>query len=256
MSSHESIVAVWLDGASCPVEVREAWALDALDADRLARAAHEEGLGACLVSTCFRVELFVSGDRPAEALKAWAREQLAAARPDAPRDGFLDAEGEDALRHLFRVAAGLESAVLGEAQILGQVRRARAAAEAAGVLRPALRAAFDTAVRTGQWARRVTDLGRGTASTASAAVQWVEDAVGTWSRRPVLVLGGGQMGRLLLGRLADTGADVTLVSAHAPAHQGFAVVHPDALADALPGASVVFTATDRLALPLALARSA
>ena len=86
MSSHESIVAVWLDGASCPVEVREAWALDALDADRLARAAREEGLGACLVSTCFRVELFVSGDRPAEALKAWAREQLAAARPDAPRD--------------------------------------------------------------------------------------------------------------------------------------------------------------------------
>ena len=256
MSSHESIVAVWLDGASCPVEVREAWALDALDADRLARAAREEGLGACLVSTCFRVELFVSGDRPAEALKAWAREQLAAARPDAPRDGFLDAVGEDALRHLFRVAAGLESAVLGEAQILGQVRRARAAAEAAGVLRPALRAAFDTAVRTGQWARRVTDLGRGTASTASAAVQWVEDAIGTWSRRPVLVLGGGQMGRLLLGRLADTGADVTLVSAHAPAHQGFAVVHPDALADALPGASVVFTATDRLALPLALARSA
>ena len=64
------------------------------------------------------------------------------------------------------------------------------------------------------------------------------------------------MGRLLLGRLADTGAEVTLVSAHAPAHQGFAVVHPDALADALPGASVVFTATDRLALPLALARSA
>ena len=247
MSTHESIVAVWLDGASCPVEVREAWALDALDADRLARAAREDGLGACLVSTCFRVELFVSGDRPAEALKAWAREHLAAARPDAPRDGFLDAEGEDALRHLFRVAAGLESAVLGEAQILGQVRRARAAAEAAGVLRPALRAAFDTAVRTGQWARRVTDLGRGTASTASAAVQWAEDAVGTWSRPSVLVIGGGQMGRLLLGRLADTGAAVTLVSAHAPAHQGFTVVHPDALADALPGASVVFAATDRLA---------
>ncbi|WP_420454004.1 glutamyl-tRNA reductase [Rubrivirga sp.] len=246
-----TVAAIWLDGARCPVDVRETWALGDLDADRLYRAAREAGLGACLVSTCFRVELFVSGDRPATALLAWGRRQLEAARPDAPRDGLRQAQGEPALRHLLRVAAGLESAVLGEAQILGQVRRARAGAEAAGVLDPALRAAFDAAVRTGQWARRVTDLGRGTASTASAAVQWADDAVGSLAGRDVVVIGAGQIGRLLLGRLAEAdAASVTLVSAHAPAHRGFAVVRPDALAEVLPDADVVFSATDRQALDL------
>ena len=155
-----SIAGLWLDGETCPVDVREAWALGPVEADHLYRAARTEGLGACLVATCFRVELLLTGDRPATDLLAWGRRQLAALRPEAPQAGFQEAAGDDALRHLFRVAAGLESAVLGEAQILGQVRRARAAAEAAGVLRPALREAFDAAVRTGQWARRVTDLGR------------------------------------------------------------------------------------------------
>ncbi len=250
--SPPTVVALWLDGATCSVDAREAWALGEVEVRRLYAAAREAGLGACVVSTCFRVELFVAGDRPAADLLAWGRRQLGAARPGVPLDAFRQADGDAALRHLLRTAAGLESAVLGEAQILGQVRRARAAAEAAGVLQPALRAAFDTAVRTGQWARRVTDLGRGTASTASAAVQWADDAIGGLDGRDVVVVGAGQIGRLLLGRLAEVGAgSVTLVSAHAPAHAGFAVVRPDALGAVLPGTDVVFTATDRRALDVA-----
>ncbi len=257
MTGSPTIVALWLDGEQCAVDVREAWALSALDVDRLYRAARAEGLGACLVSTCFRVELLLSGDRSAAELGAWGRRQLRAARPDAPATDFRVAEGEDALRHLFRVAAGLESAVLGEAQILGQVRRARAAAEAAGVLRPALREAFDAAVRTGQWARRVTDLGRGTASTASAAIQWAGETAGGLDGRRLVVVGAGEIGRLLLGRLADVGAaSLTLVSAYAPEHAGFRVVRPEALPALLPEADVLFMATDRRALSLDDARAA
>ena len=257
MTGRPTVVGIWLDGDACAVDVREAWALTDAEVAAIYRAARDEGLGACLVSTCFRVELLVSGARPAADLLAWGWRQLRAVRPETPAGGFREGAGDGALRHVFRVAAGLESAVLGEAQILGQIRRARAAAEAAGVLRPALRHTLAAAIRTGQWVRRVTDLGRGTASTASAAVQWAEEAVGGLADRHVVVIGAGQIGRLVLDRLAgaETGA-LTLVSAHAPEHHGFAVVRPHAMADVLAAADVVIAATDRLALPAALAASA
>ena len=75
-------------------------------------------MGAVLVSTCFRVELLVSGPRPAPDLLAWGREQLAEARPEAPLAIFRHATGDAALRHLLRVAGGLEGRV-------GRLRRAR-----------------------------------------------------------------------------------------------------------------------------------
>ena len=257
MTRPATIAGLWLDGDASAVDAREAWALTPAEADRLYRAAREAGLGACVVSTCFRVELLVSGRQPAEALLAWGRTQLAAARPDLSADAFREAEGRDALRHLFRVAAGLESAVLGEAQILGQVRRARAGAEAAGALAAELREAFDAAIRAGQWARRVTDLGRGTASTASAAVQWAESQLGGLAGRRVVVVGAGQIGRLLMERLPASGpASLTLVSAHAPVHAGFDVVRPDALPGLLASTDALLSATDRPVLDLPVAQAA
>lgn len=257
MTPRPTTVGLWLDGDACAVDAREAWALTPPEADRLYRAARDAGLGACVVSTCFRVELLVSGRQPADELLAWGRAQLAEARPELSTDAFRETEGRDALRHLFRVAAGLESAVLGEAQILGQVRRARAGAEAAGALAPELREAFDAAIRAGQWARRVTDLGRGTASTASAAVQWAEDQLGGLAGRHVVVVGAGQIGRLLMERLPGSDpASLTLVSAHAPEHAGFHVVRPDALPGILASTDALLSATDRPVLDRDLAAAA
>ena len=257
MTGAPTIAGLWLDGDACAVDAREAWALTATETAPIYAAARAEGFGAALISTCFRVELLLSGERSAADLLAWGHAQLAAARPGASMAAFEEAEGDVALRHLLRVAAGLESAVLGEAQILGQVRRARADAEAAGALAPALREALGAAIRTGQWARRVTDLGRGTASTASAAVQWAAEATGGLAGRHVAVIGAGQIGRLLLGHLADARVGrLTLVSAHAPPHIGFDVVRPDALGEALPDVEVVFASTDRLALPEDVVREA
>ena len=254
MTPDATVVRLGLDGAAAPVGVREAWALGASDAAALYAAARADGLGACLVSTCFRVELFVAGEHLPADLLAWGRRQLEAARPDGTLAHFRTGAGDDALRHLVRVAAGLESAVLGEAQILGQVRRARAEAQAARALTPPLRAALSTAVRAGTWIRRTTGLGRGAASTASAAVRLAE-ASGLAGRHAVVV-GGGQMGRLLLTLLPGARpASVTLVSAHAPQHAGFRVVRPDALAEALADADVVFTAASRLVLDADAARA-
>ena len=257
MTPSATIVRLGLDGDAAPVGDREAWALDADDTAALYAAARDAGFGACLVSTCFRVELVLAGHRPAPELLAWGRERLRAARPAAPLAAFSESVGDDALRHLVRVAAGLESAVLGEAQILGQVRRARADAEAAGALTPTLRAALGAAVRAGQWIRRMTDLGRGAASTATAAVRLAQASRGGVRRRNVLVFGGGQMGRLLLKLMpAARPGSVALVSAHAPEHAGFRVVRPADLMAVLPDADVVFTATDGPALTAEAARAA
>ncbi|MFN3597022.1 MAG: hypothetical protein ACK41D_07100 [Rubricoccaceae bacterium] len=243
-----------LEGTRCAVAVREAWALSAGEKAALREAAREAGFGLWVVATCFRLEVLVTGDAPEGALLAWARARLAALDASRAVDGFQARTGEDALRHLFRVACGLESAVLGEAQILGQVRRARAEAEAAGVLPPPLRAALDAAVRAGQWARRATGLGRGTASMASAAVQWATDVTGGLSDRRVVVAGAGQMGRLLMGPLAAAApAALTLVSGHAPPHAGFDVVRPGDLAALLPETDVLFAATNRTVLTAAAA---
>ncbi|MEM1055721.1 MAG: hypothetical protein AAGI52_09340 [Bacteroidota bacterium] len=256
-TDQERIVSLGFDGDGLEVSEREAWALDAADAEAILGSAQTEGLGACLVSTCFRVELLVSGHRPPEELLTWGRRHLSALRPEASTRVFEPRVGVVALRHLVRVAAGLESAVLGEAQILGQVRRARAEADRAGALTPALRLTLQTALRTGQRVRRQTELGRGAASTASAAIRLAQETGAGVKDRHVFVIGAGQIGRLMMGLLP--GAEpraITLVSAHAPQHAGFRVVRPDEFPDVLAQADVVFAATDRLVLPLDAARTA
>ena len=256
MTEREHVVVLGFDGEGLAVATREAWALTPADAAELYRAARRAGLGAGVLSTCFRVEVVVAGRREPEALADWARGQLAALRPGAPVGVFTTRTGDEALRHLLRVASGLESAVLGEAQILGQVRRARAHAQAAGALSPALRLALAAAVRAGQRVRQRTGLGRGAASTASAAVR-LADQAGGLAGRHAFVIGAGQIGRLLMDRLRGAGlARLTLVSAHAPEHVGFRVLRPEHLAEHLGQADVVFASTDRLALPLAVAQAA
>ncbi|MEM1115031.1 MAG: glutamyl-tRNA reductase [Bacteroidota bacterium] len=256
-SAADSVVVLWLDGQTCAVPEREGWALTPDEVATIHEAARADGLGAGVVSTCFRVELMVSGEAPDDDLAAWGRQQLAALRPYLDTSSFREARGDGALRHLLRVAAGLESAVLGEAQILGQVRRARAEAEAAGALSPALRAAFDAAVQVGPRVRAETSISRGAASTASAAVRWAGETLGGLEGRHVAVVGAGQIGRLLLKNLAGVGAaSVTLVSAHAPAHAGFEVVRPRALPALLPEVDALFTGTDRHVLDADLAGTA
>ncbi|MEL6612205.1 MAG: hypothetical protein AAFQ53_08935, partial [Bacteroidota bacterium] len=257
VSEAEHIVSLGFDGDGLAVSEREAWALGATDANALQKAARADGLGVCLITTCFRVELLISGHASPEDLLGWAHCQLAILRPEATTHVFTPRVGLSALRHLVRVASGLESAVLGEAQILGQVRRARAEAETAGTLTPGLRLALQTALRTGQRVRQETELGRGAASTASAAIRLAQETGAGVEGRHVFVIGAGHIGRLMMSLLpkAEPGA-ITLVSAHAPQHAGFRVVRPDDLSEVLSEADVVFAVTDRLALPLGAAQTA
>ncbi len=246
-----------LGGACVGVEEREEWALDVDETLRLYEQAQDAGVSACLLSTCYRVEVVLSGTPPEAGSEAWSEQRLVAwgraaldrLRPGLSQAAFAETTGSAAVRHLFRIASGLESAVLGEVQILGQVRRARDLAASAGALTTEMTAVLDAAVRTGQRVRAETDLARGAASTASAAVRWADDQLGGLHGRRLVVIGAGEIGRVLMGHLATVeAASLSLVSAHAPSHAGFEVIRPDELPALLPGTDAVFAATDRVAL--------
>ncbi|TML10244.1 MAG: glutamyl-tRNA reductase [Actinobacteria bacterium] len=192
-----SLVGISHHGAS--LEVRERVALDPDEAADLARElAGDEGEAVCL-STCNRTELYVAGPG--------AEERAAGALSAA--DGALYRRGDDeAARHLFRVAAGLDSRVRGETEILGQVR----AAYALGAPGPLLDRLFREALRVGRKVRTQAQVGDPGASAASAAAVLAERVLGDLTDRQVLLIGAGEIGEATAGRLVARGARVAFVA--------------------------------------------
>jgi glutamyl-tRNA reductase len=141
-----------------------------------------------------------------------------------------------AVTHLFEVAAGLDSAVLGESEILGQVRTAWDVAQREGASRSTLNQLFRNALATGKRARNETGIARGTASISHAAVEMLSDLVGELSGRRVLVVGAGSMGEGVAVALRRAGGAEILV-ANRTSERGAA------LADRVDGVAVGF---DRL----------
>ncbi|HYE97058.1 MAG TPA: glutamyl-tRNA reductase [Rubricoccaceae bacterium] len=196
MTGPEPIRCVGLSAATAPVHVRERVSVGREQlSDFLARARASAG-PVVVLSTCYRVEVYASG-ATFGALAALLGEEA------APYTYHL--EGHAAVRHLYRVATGLESVVIGEPQVLGQVASALPAARAAGPVPPPLRAAFEGAIRVGKRARQHTGIGRGAASTASVGVRVAAKAVGGLAGRDVVVLGAGQIARLAVKALRGTG---------------------------------------------------
>ena len=196
------IVVVGLSFRTAPVEVRERFASDGTALEQvLARLAQRQELDEVLfLSTCNRVEVMArpkgntEADR-ARALKA-IREVLAdhgkIAAPDL-EPVLYEKEAEDAVRHVFRVTASLDSMVLGEPQILGQVKGAYDAAVAAGSLRSFLGRAVHRAFSVAKRVRTETALGAGTVSISSVAVELSRRVFGELDERTVLLLGAGEM---------------------------------------------------------------
>jgi glutamyl-tRNA reductase len=195
-----------------PVELRERFAFSA---EQLTPALQRlpAGLGGgVLLSTCNRTELYLAPPAPAgleEAVLA-----LAAARGEPVPEAvtFYHHEGEEAVRHLYRVAAGVESLVVGESEILGQVREAFSSATAAGSGNAALARLFHTALRTGRRARSETEIGAHGGSIAALGVGLSRRLVGDLRRKTVLVVGAGEMGRRAAAALVQNGVGRLLVT--------------------------------------------
>ena len=223
-----ALTLVGVSYATADIEVRE----------RLAHAPHEvpatlaairEATGAregILLSTCNRTEIYlVEGERDATG-GAWTTLSRRLGR-DASPHGYVRRERE-VVRHLFRVASGLDSMILGEAQIQGQVRDAwqigRAHSSAA------LNRLFQTALLVAGRVRSETTIGHGAASVSSAAVQLAKKIFGSLQGRRAMILGAGEMAELAVDCLRAQGVRTTIVANRSYEHASEMAARHDASA--------------------------
>jgi glutamyl-tRNA reductase len=223
--------------------------------------------GAVVLPTCNRFEVYLdaadaSSARSALVASIAAGSPLTALEVDAALETY---EGDDAVRHLLSVATGLESMVVGEREISGQVRRAHADARAGGVLTPQLDKLFQSALRTSRVVASSTGLGTSGRSVVSVALD-LADATVTWAGARVLVIGTGALADAAVGAMQGRGASVVGVFSPSGRALEFATAHGlEALAvedlpAAVRGADVVLACSGGEGLVLtaadvALARS-
>ncbi len=194
-----------------PVELRELFAFTGEQLVEGLRRISSEASGAAILSTCNRSELYIvsEDDRAIDGAAVMAK-----ARGETAPEGvsFFHLEGPDAVRHLFRVTAGVESLVIGESEILGQVRDAFSASTAAGSGNTVLARLFHTALRVGRRARSETEISAHGGSVAALAVSLSRRLVGDLRGRTVLVVGAGDVGRRSAGALVQNGVGRLLVT--------------------------------------------
>jgi glutamyl-tRNA reductase len=210
------LLAIGVSHKTAPVEVRERLALpDARAAEfmrdlRGAAEVHE----AVAVSTCNRTELYLVVGDPVEAestvLAMLARQ--AGIRPTELAGAIYAHRNCDAARHLYRVVSGLESMLIGEAEIQGQVKRAYEAALAKDTTGPLTNRLFGAALATGKRVRTETAIGEGQLSLPGAAVALARDHLGDLSGSRVVIIGTGETSELTGRALADSGADTVFVA--------------------------------------------
>ena len=207
---------------------------------------------AAILSTCNRTEVYAVAERFHGAY-ADIRDffcELGGLQPDELHPHLYSQHDDAAVAHLFEVAAGLDSDVLGESEILGQVRGAWETAQAEGGAKATLNLLFRHAVETGKRARTETSIGRHTASVSHAAVEMANERLGSIAGRRVLVVGAGEMGEGVAVALVGAGATDIVVTNRTEARAmqlaqrvGGTIVPFSDLGDALSTADVLLTCT-------------
>jgi len=211
-----SIVVVGLNHRTAPVEVRErvAFANGQIDA-ALRRLIELEGVAeGAILSTCNRVEVVVCGTDPATVGAALPR--FLAVEHGVPEPGLAGHlythTGREAVRHLFRVAASLDSMVVGEPQILGQVKEQYAAAAAAGASGQVLHRCFHRSFSVAKRIRSETGIAERAVSVGSAAVELARGIFDRLEDKSALLLGAGTMGELTARQLLSQGVGSIMVA--------------------------------------------
>jgi len=204
------IVLVGLNHRTAPVEVRERVSFTNEQARRAAEELRARGIleETLVLSTCNRSEVY---GVPPEASRECAPglstflSEFHSVRPDFLDGSLYHHYDREAVRHLFRVSAGLDSMLLGEAEILGQVREAYRFAHEQGATGPVLNRLFQGALEVGKRVRSETELGARPMSVASAGVKLAERIFGKLKERSALVLGAGAISEQVVAQLRDRG---------------------------------------------------
>jgi glutamyl-tRNA reductase len=247
--------AIGCNVASAPVEVREKLAFDAGKlAFALAELPSRYGAEAVVLGTCNRVELYIGRGEVTAPLHAPLIAEFLGEVHGVPTKHiqphlYEHADGA-AVRHVFRVAASLDSVVVGEGQIAGQVKEAFDAAQKAGATGPLLNALFPAALRVSKRVRTETGIALGHVSVSSAAIDFLRQVFDHFTDKTVLVVGAGKMGRLTLKHLKELNPARVLVTNRSPAKAtdlaaecGGTAVSWGLLDDALVQSDIVLSST-------------
>lgn len=204
------LLAIGVDHRSAPVELREKVSYDTVQAEELLQrlAASEDIEEACLLSTCNRTELYLKPRNDGAAAYRTGLELTFLRRaPEIEKEGrFFVERDELAARHLMEVASGLQSMVLGEPEILGQVKQATGLAETVGATGKVLQKLMRTAIATGGRVRSQTAIGHGAVSFGYAVVDLARNIFKDLGSCSVLMIGAGEMARLCARSLTERGA--------------------------------------------------
>ena len=206
------LLVLGINHHSAPLEVREKLAFPPeTQADALNALASRPGVSeAVLVSTCNRTEVYCRADDMA-AVRAWLKEEAARAGLDVEAHLYAHSESE-AIRHAFRVASGLDSMVLGEPQILGQVKQSVRTAEHSGTLGTTLNRLFQHTFSVAKEVRTQTAIGAQSISMSAAALKLAQNLFGDISRTKMLLIGVGEMVELAATYFVAQGPQAVVVA--------------------------------------------
>ena len=210
------LLALGVSHKTAPVALRERVALSEGRAAGFLHEllSHPEVHEAVAISTCNRTELHMVVGDPVEAENAAlsALSRQAGIRPTELLGRIYSMRGGEAVRHLFSVAAGLDSMIVGEAEVQGQVKRAYELALVEGVTGPVANRLFRDALATGKRARTETAISRSHVSISSVAVELARGVLGDLEKRRVLVVGAGEQGELTARALHESGARTVFIA--------------------------------------------
>ena len=246
-----TLALIGVNHKTAPIELREKIAISRDELAEVTRAlAGVPGVAECMiVSTCNRVEVLAAIESPAVDLSGFLQTQFRL-EGAVLRDHLYEHRDQQAVRHLFRVAASLDSMVLGESQILGQVKEAFATARTAGTVGPQLEHLLQGAFAAAKKVRSETEIGTNSVSIASVAVELARKIFGSLQGRTVFLVGAGKMSELAARHLVQQGAGAILVTNRTLARartiadefQG-RVIPFEQLHDAASEADIVITST-------------
>jgi glutamyl-tRNA reductase len=207
------ILCLGLSHHTAPVDLREKFAIVESEGSAVAsQLLTAPGVSeAVVVSTCNRVEFYVAAEQATQGFGA-VNEFLATRLAEPPGGAFFQLPTAGAIRHLFRVVSGLDSMVLGETEILGQVKNAYAAASAGRTTSKHLNKLFQRAFNVAKDVRTNTNITRGAVSVGSAAVELAERIFGRLSTCHVMILGAGETSELTAGALCARGVRTIFVA--------------------------------------------
>jgi len=202
-----TLVALSATHHTAGLDARAAFSVSPAGVETFYQAARAAGLAeVVLLATCNRLEAYAIGDEAAALHARAALMQATGVTPEALDRHLRPIPGLQAVEHLFAVVSGLDSQMIGEAEIAGQAKDAYAAALARGMTGPILNRIFQRAFQAGAWARTNTGISQGHVSLGNVAVELASRVFGQLAEARVLVLGTGEVGRQVVQALVSRGA--------------------------------------------------